>query len=73
MAGTTLLASAARTATGVGSSVPGFGDKTTLRVQLDVTAASGTAPTLNVVVEDTIDGNQLEHGRHVRSEGRRRA
>ena len=27
-----------------------------LRIQLDVTAASGTTPTLDVVVEDTLDG-----------------
>lgn len=27
-----------------------------LRVQLDVTAASGTTPTLDVVIEDTLDG-----------------
>jgi len=27
-----------------------------LRVQLDVTAVSGTSPTLDVVIEDTLDG-----------------
>jgi hypothetical protein len=27
-----------------------------LRAQLNVTAASGTAPTLNVLIEDTLDG-----------------
>jgi hypothetical protein len=27
-----------------------------IRAQLNVTAASGTAPTLNVVIEDTLDG-----------------
>lgn len=56
MASVTLADSAARTTTGATGAVPGFGDKITLRAQLDVTAASGTAPTLTVLIEDTIDG-----------------
>jgi hypothetical protein len=28
----------------------------TIRCQLNVTAATGTAPTLNVLIEDTVDG-----------------
>lgn len=52
-----IVASAARTATG-NSGVLSFrgGDKTGLRAQLDVTAASGTSPTLDVTVQDTLDG-----------------
>lgn len=56
MAGVDLLPSAARTASGVGVDVPGFGDKISLRVQLNVTAAAGVTPTLDVRIEDTIDG-----------------
>lgn len=32
------------------------GDSSLLRAQLEVTAVSGTAPTLDVVLEDTLDG-----------------
>ena len=34
----------------------GYGPAQTLRAQLNVTAASGTTPTLDVVIEDTLDG-----------------
>ncbi len=51
-----LVASAARTASGDSGVSFGWGGASTLRLQLDVTAASGTSPTLNVVVEDTLDG-----------------
>lgn len=53
-----VVASAARTATG-NSGVLSFqgGNKTELRAQLDVTVQTGgTAPTLDVVVQDTLDG-----------------
>lgn len=60
MASVTLLDSAARTTTGVGAAVPGFGDKINLRAQLHVTAASGTTPTLTVLIEDTIDGTNWD-------------
>lgn len=50
------MASAARTANGNGTASVGFAGYPRLRVQLDVTAASGTTPTLDVVLEDTIDG-----------------
>ncbi len=50
------VASAARTTSGNSGSTPGFGHAKTLRAQLDVTAASGTTPTLNVTIEDTLDG-----------------
>lgn len=52
----TLHASAARTASGSGTAVFGFGKAAMIRAQIQVTAASGTSPTLNVVLEDTLDG-----------------
>jgi hypothetical protein len=52
----TMVQSAARTASGDSGSLAGWGPAATLRVQLDVTAASGTSPTLDVVIEDTLDG-----------------
>ncbi len=56
MAGQTFAAAAARTASGNTGPQSGFGDERTLRAQLNVTAASGTSPTLDVVLEDTLDG-----------------
>jgi hypothetical protein len=58
MAGITVAAapSAARTATANGATLDGCGTYSRLRVQLDVTAVSGTTPTLDCVVEDTHDG-----------------
>lgn len=56
MAGQSFADSAARTVSGDSGTVSGFGDRQTLRCQLDVTAAAGTTPTLNVVIEDTLDG-----------------
>lgn len=50
-----LVASAARTATGNSGALPGF-NWSALRAQLAVTAASGTTPTLDVVIEDSLDG-----------------
>lgn len=52
----TLVASAARTATGNSGALSGWGIASTIRAQLDVTAASGTTPTLDVLIEDTLDG-----------------
>lgn len=50
-------ASAARTASGdSGVLGDGYGEAVSLRVQLDVTAAAGTSPTLDVVIEDSLDG-----------------
>lgn len=51
-----LVASEARTVSGDSGKIGGYGPAKSLRVQLDVTAAAGTAPTLDVVVEDTLDG-----------------
>lgn len=47
----------ARTGSGDSGVLPGWGEASALRVQLDVTAVSGTTPTLNVVIEDTLDGS----------------
>lgn len=51
-----VVASAARTATGNSAVLPGYGPAQTLRAQLNVTAASGDTPTLDVLIEDTLDG-----------------
>ena len=52
----TLHESAARTATGTGSALE-LGDRGVLRLLIDVTAASGTTPTLDVTVETSFDGS----------------
>jgi len=52
----TLVASAARTTTGNTGNIFGYGAATSLRVLLDVSAASGTTPSLTVLVEDSFDG-----------------
>ena len=52
-AGAILVPSAARTASG---DAPAQVADSEMRVQLNVTAVSGTTPTLNVVIEDTLDG-----------------
>lgn len=53
----TPVVSAARTAAaGNSGALAGYGYATTLRVQLAATAASGTTPTLDVVIEDSLDG-----------------
>lgn len=55
-----LVAPAARTANGDTGVLQGYGEVTAARLQLDVTAfapvAPATAGTLDVVVEDTLDG-----------------
>lgn len=56
MAVDTLVASAARTTSGESAVLSGFDDADTLRAQLNVTAASGTTPSLTVLIEDTLDG-----------------
>lgn len=52
----TLLVSAARISSDSFSSSEDWGSYRTLRLALDVSAATGTTPTLDVVVEDSIDG-----------------
>lgn len=58
-----LAASAARTTTGngsgftgVGGGAPAFAEASSIRALLNVTAASGTTPSLTVVLEDSLDG-----------------
>lgn len=51
-----LVASAARTTNSDTGLLDGYGQASTLRVALNVTAFSGTTPSLAVVVEDTLDG-----------------
>jgi hypothetical protein len=50
------VASAARNTNGNSGPIGGFGSAKTLRAQLNVSAASGTTPTLNVLIEDSVDG-----------------
>ncbi len=52
----TLAASLARTTSANSDTWDGFGQAETLRVQLEVTAASGTSPSLAAFVEDSLDG-----------------
>jgi hypothetical protein len=52
----TPVASAARTTTGDSGSLTGYGPTKSLRAQLDVSAASGSSPTLDVLIQDTVDG-----------------
>ena len=52
----TVVASAARTTSGNSGVLSGWGNAQTLRAQLNVSAASGTTPSLTVLVEDTLDG-----------------
>lgn len=51
-----LQASAAKTTTGNGAGLTGYAAARNLVIQLEVTAASGTLPTLDVVIQDTVDG-----------------
>lgn len=51
----TPAASAARTVTGNDSAIE-LGDRGVARLKLDVTAASGTSPTLNVTIQTSRDG-----------------
>lgn len=51
-----ILASAARTANGTTGALTGFGGVRSIRAQLNCTAAAGTSPTLNVIIEDSVDG-----------------
>lgn len=52
----TPAASAARTTTGNGSGIE-LGDRRVARLKLDVTAASGTSPTLDVTIQTSRDGS----------------
>ena len=48
--------SGAVTASGTSAGAPDYGAANTLRAQLNVTAVTGTTPTLDVVIEDSVDG-----------------
>lgn len=52
----TIVPLQARTTSGNTEILDGYGLVETMRAQLNVTAASGTSPTLNVVIEDSLDG-----------------
>lgn len=52
----TVVTSAARTATGNSGPLTSYGIAKTLRAQLNITAASGTTPTLDAVIQDSLDG-----------------
>lgn len=51
----TPVPSLARIANGNTGTLTAYGIASMVRAQLNVTAASGTTPTLNVVIEDSID------------------
>ncbi len=50
-----ILESSARTTNGNSGNIQASGGES-IRAQLNVTTASGTSPTLNVLIEDTLDG-----------------
>ncbi len=50
------VASAARTTAGNSGELGDYSGAGSLRAQLDVTASGGTTPTLNVLIEDSLDG-----------------
>jgi hypothetical protein len=50
-----IIESSARTVSGSSNIVQAYGGES-LRCQLNVVGVSGTTPTLNVVIEDSIDG-----------------
>jgi len=53
---TTLLPPTTTAANGQATAAGDFGPSKTIRAQLNVTAASGTTPTLTAYIEDTVDG-----------------
>lgn len=56
----TFLPSASRTSSGNSGNGVYSGENSEAIVYLDITAASGTTPTLNVVIQDTIDGTNWD-------------
>jgi hypothetical protein len=50
-----VIESLARTTNGNSDNIKAIGGES-IRAQLNVTAASGTSPTLNVLIEDSVDG-----------------
>jgi hypothetical protein len=55
----TPVASAARTTSGDSGPLYGYGPYSTIIAQLNVTAASGSSPTLQVFIEDSVDGTNF--------------
>lgn len=53
----TLKASAAETATTVGAAVPTGPDGGSVLITVAITAASGTTPTMTVLIEGSVDGS----------------
>jgi hypothetical protein len=53
-----VIESLARTTNGNSGDLRAIGGES-VRAQLNVTAASGTTPTLNVLIEDTLDGTNF--------------
>jgi hypothetical protein len=51
-----IVPSAARVASGDSGIIDGLAGYKQIRAQLNVTAAAGTLPTLDVTIEDTLDG-----------------
>lgn len=56
----TFLPSAAKTSSGNSGNGLYSGENNTMVVYLDVTATSGTTPTLDVTIRDTIDGTNWD-------------
>lgn len=56
----TLLPSASRTADGNSGNGLFIGNNSEAVVYLDITSATGTSPTLDIVIEDTIDGTNYD-------------
>lgn len=59
MAATTLVASAARTATGSSAAIPVGAGAASLEVELEITAVSGTSPTMVLGVSWSVDGTNF--------------
>ncbi len=51
----TPVPSAAKTTTGNSGTLSDYGSAVNIRAQLNVTAASGTTPTLDVIIQDSVD------------------
>jgi hypothetical protein len=56
MAATIIVASAARTVTGSSGAIPVGSGPATIELELEVTAASGTSPTLVLSIQWSVDG-----------------
>lgn len=59
MAATTLVASAARTATGSSSAISVGSGAANIELELEVTAVSGTSPSMTLSVQWSVDGTNF--------------